>query len=209
MKTKHGEVVELRQIFFEQLNDLLSAEKQLVKALPKLAQAANSEELRAAMEAHLDQTEEHVNRLEQVFQLLGDEEISSNKCEAMTALIDEAAKVIEPAPSKGTSKMKRSPTSSSGRGAAIDAALIGAAQKVEHYEIATYGTVCAWAKVLQEDEAADLLAETLAEEKATDEELTELAERLINPEAAEAELRSDLPAEKTGKQELAGEESDL
>jgi ferritin-like metal-binding protein YciE len=179
MKTKKASTLDLRDLMARRLGELLDGEKQLIKALPKLTRAATSEELRAAMEAHQDQTEEHVHRLEQVINRFHVE--TPSRCAAMKAMIDEAVTVIEY--SQPAMKARRRGAFASS--AVLDAALIGAAQQVEHYEIATYGTLCAWAKVLEEDEAVSLLQETLEEEKATDEELTDLAERVINPEAAE------------------------
>ena len=149
----------LRETFLEELADLYDAEKQLVKALPKMAKAAQNQQLKEGFEEHLGETEEHVNRLEQVFQNIG-ERAKGKKCKAMKGLVEEGEELI---------KEK-----------AGDAALICAAQKVEHYEIAAYGSLKTWARMLEENEAADLLEETLEEEKATDEKLTELAESTVN-----------------------------
>jgi ferritin-like metal-binding protein YciE len=156
----------LRDLFLHELRDLYSAEKQLLKALPKMAKAATHEELQEAFEEHLGQTEEQVQRLEQVFEALG-EKPKAEKCLAMEGLIAEAQNLLkEDMPA-----------------AVLDAALIGAAQKVEHYEIAGYGTVRTFAEMLDEDEAVDLLEQTLEEEKETDARLTEIAESLVNTDA--------------------------
>ena len=157
----------LKELYVDELKDLYSAESQLVKALPKLAKAAASEELRAGFEEHLEQTKGHVQRLEQIFEML-DESPKGKKCKGMEGLIEEGSEIME----------------EDFEGALLDAALIGAAQRVEHYEIAAYGTVRAFAEELGESEHASLLAETLEEEKETDEKLTELAKQ-INVEADE------------------------
>jgi ferritin-like metal-binding protein YciE len=156
----------LRETFLEELGDIYDAEKQMLKALPKMAQAASHEDLRRAFEEHLEQTEGQVERLEQVFEVIG-EEPQSKTCQAMTGLVKESDELIK-----------------EGRG---DAALICAAQKVEHYEIASYGSLQSWARLLGEEEAADLLEETLDEERDTDERLTEVAESAINVEESEDE----------------------
>jgi ferritin-like metal-binding protein YciE len=151
----------LRETFVEELKDLYDAEKQLLKALPKMAKAAENEELKAAFEQHEEETQTHVERLERVFEAFG-ETAKGKKCKAMQGLIEEAQDLIKE--DEG------------------DAALICAAQKVEHYEIASYGSLRAWAELLEENDALDLLEETLEEEKATDEKLTEIAETAANPE---------------------------
>jgi len=156
----------LRDLFIHELRDLLSAEKQLLKALPKMAKAATNEELKESFETHLRQTEEHVERLEQVFEGL-DISSRSEKCAAMEGLIEEAQKLL---------KEEMPPE-------IRDAALIAAAQRVEHYEIAAYGSARTFAEVLDADEAMDLLEQTLEEEKETDVKLTELAEEVVNVEA--------------------------
>jgi ferritin-like metal-binding protein YciE len=157
----------LKELYVDELKDLYNAENQLVKALPKMAKAASSEELRAGFEEHLEQTKSHVQRLEQIFEML-DESPKGKKCKGMEGLIEEGSEIME----------------EDFEGALLDAALIGAAQRVEHYEIAAYGTVRAFAEELGESEHASLLAETLEEEKETDEKLTELAKQ-INVEADE------------------------
>lgn len=156
----------LQDLFVFEIRDLYSAEKQLLKALPKMAKAASSEKLRAGFEEHLEATQGHVERLERIFAEL---EVSSRgpKCAAMEGLIEEGSDVI---------KEKMEP-------AIKDAALIAAAQKVEHYEIAGYGTVRTFAKLLGLRNAEKLLQKTLNEEAATDEKLTQLAESEINVEA--------------------------
>lgn len=154
---------ELHELFLDELADILSAEQQLVVALPKMAAAAVSEELAAAFESHLAETEYHIVRLEQVFASL-EQPVQSRECKAMKGLLEEGREMME--------EMKGS--------SALDAALIAAAQKVEHYEIATYGTLFAWAEKMDHAEAAELLAETLEEEKAADEALTEIAESTAN-----------------------------
>jgi ferritin-like metal-binding protein YciE len=157
---------DLRETFLEELKDLYDAEKQLLKALPKMAKAAEHEELKEAFETHLEETETHIQRLEEVFEAFG-QPAKTKKCKAMQGLVEEAQDLIEE--EEG------------------DAALICAAQKVEHYEIASYGSLRTWAEVLDEAKAVELLEETLDEEKATDEKLTEIAESVANPEEAEGE----------------------
>jgi len=158
----------LKELYVDELRDLYSAENQLVKALPKLAKAATSEELSAAFEEHLEQTKGHVQRLEQIFESLG-ESPKGKKCLGMEGLVKEG--------SETTNEFERE---------VLDAALIGAAQRMEHYEIAVYGTVAAFAELLGESEQQSLLHETLQEEKETDEKLTELSKE-INAEANNAE----------------------
>jgi ferritin-like metal-binding protein YciE len=157
---------ELRETFVEELKDIYDAEKQLLRALPKMAKAAEHEELKEAFEGHLHETEEHVRRLEQVFKLM-DQPAKGKKCKAMQGLVEEGEELI--------------------REDEGDAALICAAQKVEHYEIASYGSLESWAKLMGEQEAADLLGETLGEEKSADEKLTGIAEESINVEENEQE----------------------
>jgi ferritin-like metal-binding protein YciE len=159
----------LEDLFVHELKDLYSAETQLVKALPKMVKAATHEDLKAAFEEHLGQTKRQVVRLEEIAEAHKCK-LSGHRCKAMEGLIEEGGDII----------------SEDAHDSVRDAALIGAAQRVEHYEIAAYGTARALAKCLGYDDAADLLGETLDEEKATDEKLTELAESAINLEAAEA-----------------------
>jgi ferritin-like metal-binding protein YciE len=163
------EMNRLKHLYIEELKDLYSAETQLVKALPKMANAASSKDLRAGFEEHLGQTKEHVARLEKILKALG-ESAKGKKCKGMEGLIKEGSEMIEedPAPEE------------------LDAGLISAAQRVEHYEIAGYGCVSTYAKLLGEDEAASLLKLTLEEEKETDKKLTQLAGS-INLEAVESE----------------------
>ena len=157
----------LRDLFIEELRDLYSAENQLVKALPKMAKAASSEELRNAFEEHFEQTKEHVNRLEQIFEKL-DAKAKGKKCKAMEGLIEEGKEVMD----------------EDAVPPVMDAAIISAAQRVEHYEIAGYGCARTYARTLGEDEAAELLQQTLDEEGETDKKLTELAENIVNQQAA-------------------------
>ena len=159
----------LQDLFIHELKDLYSAETQLVKALPKMAKAATHEDLKAGFEEHLEQTKGHVERLEQIAEMC-ECKLTGHKCLAMEGLIKEGGELI----SEDAEEHVR------------DAGLIGAAQRVEHYEIAAYGTARALANCLGHTEAAELLGETLEEERATDEKLTELAESAINVEAAEA-----------------------
>jgi ferritin-like metal-binding protein YciE len=157
---------DLHDLFLDELADLLSAETQLTKALPKLAKAAKSEDLAEAFRSHLEETKNHVSRLQAVFSSLG-EKAKSKTCKAMKGLVEEGSEILD----------EWSDTD------AGDAGLIAAAQKVEHYEIASYGTVCAWAKQMGHNEALDLLQQTLAEEKSADEKLTEIAEDSANQSA--------------------------
>jgi ferritin-like metal-binding protein YciE len=158
----------LKELYINELKDLYSAENQLVKALPKMAKASDSDELRTAFGEHLEQTREHVARLEKIFETL-DESPKGKKCKGMEGLIEEGGELIEEDPGPEE----------------LDAGLISAAQRVEHYEIAGYGCVRTYANLLGESEAVSLLEQTLAEEKETDEKLTELAEQ-INVAAQEA-----------------------
>ena len=154
----------LQELFVEELRDVYDAEKQLTRALPKMAKAAGSDALRAAFEEHLDITRMQINRLEEVFKSLG-KPARGKTCDGMKGLIEE-----------GSSHIKELD------GATLDAALVGAAQKVEHYEIATYGTLAKWADLLGHQDAKDLLGQTLEEEKEADERLTGIAGQ-INPES--------------------------
>jgi ferritin-like metal-binding protein YciE len=161
----------LQELFIEELRDIYWAEKHLLKALPKMEKAASSEELANAFAEHLAVTQEQVSRLEQVFELLG-EKARGKKCDAMEGLVKEAESVIEDT-EEGTSTR--------------DVALIIAAQKVEHYEIAAYGGLATLAKTMGKTEIKDLLGQTLDEEKETDELLTQLAETSINQSASQEE----------------------
>jgi ferritin-like metal-binding protein YciE len=155
----------LKNLYIDELKDLYSAENQLLKALPKMAKAAFAGELREGFQEHLEQTQAHVQRLEKIFKSL-DESPKGKKCVGMEGLVKEGSEVM----------------SEDFEGALMDAALIGAAQRVEHYEIAAYGTASEFAKILGESGHVSLLEETLNEEKETDEKLTELAKE-INPQA--------------------------
>ena len=157
----------LRKLLVEQMQDLYDAEHRITKALPKMAKAATSPKLKAAFEKHLKETEGQVTRLEKAFEALG-EKAKKKTCKAMQGLIEEGEEAI----TQDADPEVR------------DAALIASAQRVEHYEMAGYGTVRAFAKILKQSDAQKLFDETLAEEKATDEALTELAESTINVDAA-------------------------
>jgi len=154
-------------LFVEQLQDLYDAEQRLTKALPKMAAAAHNSSLKSAFEEHLRQTQNHVSRLEQVFQQLG-KSAQTKTCEAMKGLVEEGSEIIN---GEGDPNVK-------------DAALIAAAQRVEHYEIAAYGTARTFAQRLGKPEAARLLQQTLDEEADTDKKLTALAEKAVNPKAS-------------------------
>jgi ferritin-like metal-binding protein YciE len=156
----------LKDLYLEQLKDLYSAETQLVEALPKMAEAASARDLRQAFTEHLRQTQEQVRRLERIFQDLG-ENPKGHTCEGMKGLLKEGEEMI---------KMRGEP-------AVLDAGLIAAAQRVEHYEIAGYGTVRTYAELLGRDEHVSLLERSLQEEEDTDERLTQLAESHVNEEA--------------------------
>lgn len=168
----------LRETFVETLMDTYDAEKQLLKALPRMAKAAEHEELKSGFEEHAQETEQHIERLDQVFEMF-EKKPKAKKCKGMQGLIEEALELI--------------------KDEAGDAALICAAQKAEHYEIAAYGSLVSWARLMEEDEAADLLEETLEEEKATDEKLTQAAESAINVE--ESEEGGDEAEEETEEEE--------
>ena len=154
---------DLHELFLDELADLHSAEQQLTKALPKLIKAAQCDELKTAIEEHLKETEGHVDRLEEAFLSL-EEKPKRKVCAAMKGLIEETSELLQEQKGKTS----------------IDAAIIAAAQKVEHYEIASYGTVLAWAEQMGHQDAASLLSATLNEEKAADEKLTEIAGSLAN-----------------------------
>ena len=156
----------LRELFEDELKDIYWAEKALVKALPKMAKKASTQELKDAIQQHAEVTQGHVERCEQAFEMMG-KAARAKKCEAMEGLIKEGEEIVQ----------------NTEEGVVRDAGIISAAQKVEHYEIASYGTLCAFAKTLGEDDIADLLEQTLNEEKDTDETLTSIAESSINSEA--------------------------
>lgn len=159
----------LDELFHDTLKDIYFAEKKILATLPKMAKAANSDELRKAFEKHRDETEGHVERLEEVFALI-DKKAQGKTCAAIVGITDEGAEIM--------SEYKGSP--------ALDAGLLAAAQAVEHYEISRYGTLRAWAKELGLSEAASLLEQTLKEEKMTDEALTKIAKSSVNIEAEAA-----------------------
>jgi ferritin-like metal-binding protein YciE len=171
-KTGAGEGnTQLEKYFHDALKDIYWAEKHLTKALPKMQKAATTEELQSAIEEHTAQTEEHVNRLEQVFEILG-KKPQAKKCDAMEGLVKEGESVIEETEDGSMTR---------------DVGIIVSAQKVEHYEIAAYGSLVQIAKTLGLEEAADIFQQTLDEEKETDENLTEIAESKINWEAGHEE----------------------
>ena len=161
---------QLDNLFHDGLKDIYFAEKKILSALPKMAKAAQNDDLRAAFEKHRDETEQQVNRLDEVFGMI-DAKPQGKTCQAIIGMIEEAQEVME--------EYKGSP--------ALDAGLLAAAQSVEHYEISRYGTLRTWAEELGLDQAVGLLEETLEEEKATDQALTELATSVINLEAEEEE----------------------
>lgn len=171
----------LKQFFVDQLQDIYWAEKALVQQLPKMQRATTTEELAEAITEHVTVTEEHVSRLEEVFEMMG-ETAKAKKCEAMEGLIKEARSIIDET-SAGT--------------ATRDAAIIMAAQKVEHYEIATYGGLVQLAKTIGMNDVAEVLAQTLAEEKEADQVLTQIAESNINEKGAQ---------EEEGEQDKEGEQ---
>jgi ferritin-like metal-binding protein YciE len=153
----------LDDLFFEQLRDMFDAEKQIIKALPKMAKAAESDELRMAFEEHLDQTRGHLERLERIFDLLG-KKARGKSCQAMEGLIEEGEEILD----ADAEPMVR------------DAGLIAAAQRVEHYEMAAYGCLHSWAQQLGNAKAAELIEETLHEEKEADQKLTHIAQSMVN-----------------------------
>jgi ferritin-like metal-binding protein YciE len=156
----------LQKLFISELRDIYHAEGQLLKALPKMAEGASSEELKKAFETHLNETEEQVERLEEVFQLLG-ETPKGKVCHGMKGLLEEASEILE----------------EDGEDSILDAGIIVAAQKVEHYEIAAYGSVRTFAELLGHDKVAELLEATLEEESAANELLNNLASETVNPDA--------------------------
>ena len=158
----------LHDAFVDELRDTYDAEKQLTKALPKLAKAANSDELKQAFESHLAETEGQIRRLEEVFASL-DEPVRGKHCDGIAGIIEEGKSIMEEDFDEST----------------MDACLIAAGQRAEHYEMAAYGTLVAWARAMGHEEAADLLQENLDEEKAADEKLTSIAEGGVNQTAAD------------------------
>jgi ferritin-like metal-binding protein YciE len=158
---------DLNELFLDTLKDIYYAEKQILKALPKMAKAASSDKLRAAFEKHHDETEGQIDRLEQIFELLG-KAARGKKCDAIEGILDEGKEIME--------EYAETP--------ALDAGLLAAAQAVEHYEISRYGTLKAWAAKLNMPQAIKLLDQTLTEEKNTDDTLSKIAETAVNYEAA-------------------------
>jgi ferritin-like metal-binding protein YciE len=169
----------LQKLYTDELRDLYNAENQLLKALPKMAKAASSEDLKEAFEKHLEQTKGHVKRLEQVFEALG-EKPKGKTCRAMKGLIEEGSEILK----------------ENGKESILDAGIIVAAQKVEHYEIASYGSVRSFARLLGQNKAAELLQTTLDEESETNEVLNRLAEGIVNPEAV---MESKLAGASSGR----------
>jgi ferritin-like metal-binding protein YciE len=181
----------LKTLLEEELKDIYSAEKQLLKALPKMAKKATSEDLKSALEEHIDVTQGQVERLEEVFETLG-KPAKAKTCKAMQGLLEEATEIME----------------EDATDAVMDAGIIAAAQKVEHYEIASYGTVRTWARIVGEEQAAELLQETLDEEGEADKRLTELAESFVNQEAdSDDEEESSTGKKSTGSKKTAGSKS--
>jgi ferritin-like metal-binding protein YciE len=168
MKPQKGNgLITLRDLLVDELKDLYDAENRLLKALPKVAKAASSSELQEVIEGHLQETRGHVERLEQAFEKLG-EKAKAKPCKAMKGLLEEGEEIM----------------GEEGKDSVIDAGIIVAAQKVEHYEIAGYGSVCSHARLLGLTEVADLMEETLDEEKEANEKLTEIATNTINAQAS-------------------------
>ena len=171
-------------LYVNELKDLYSAEQQLVKALPKLVKNAETEELSQAFSNHLEETKNHVTRLEEIFESLG-ESPKGRKCIGMEGIVKEGAETLDEF-----------------EGTVLDVGLIGAAQRVEHYEIAAYGSVCAYAKLLDRSDDLNLLKETLEEEKRADEKLTVLSET-INQQAADQSQEESVPPSKMANRERA------
>jgi ferritin-like metal-binding protein YciE len=174
-------IASLRDLYVEQLRDLYDGENQIIKALPKMIESTESEELRSALEEHLEITRQQAQRLETIFEGLG-EDAKGEKCKGMEGIIKEGSEVV---------KEDMSDT-------VKDAAIIASAQRVEHYEIAGYGTVRTYADLLGEEQAVELLQQTLDEEKEADEKLSQLAEE-INVEAEEGEGEPEMESEETAK----------
>jgi ferritin-like metal-binding protein YciE len=184
----------LRDALVDEIKDIYNAEKQIVKALPKMVKGATSDELRDAFESHLEETQNQVTRLERVFELL-DEKPRGKHCAGMAGILEEGSETLE----------------EDAEDSVMDAMLIAGAQRVEHYEITAYGTAIAWAEALGLSEVAEVLGESLAEEKAADQKLSAIAESGINDAATAGESEDDMdedeePASKTsaGKSEPAG-----
>ena len=174
----------LKSLLIDELRDIYHAERQLVRALPKLAKAATSPDLREALESHLAETEEQVSRVEQAFELLN-ESAKTKTCAGMMGIVEEGSELIK----------------ESDKGAALDAGIIAGAQRAEHYEMAAYGSLMAWARALGHDDVAELLSASLEEEKAADKKLTELAEAGLNDAAASASESDDDETEQSGNED--------
>jgi ferritin-like metal-binding protein YciE len=172
----------MNALLVDELRDIYDAEKRLTKAIPKLAKKATNEELRSALEEHLQETEGQIARLEEAFEHLG-ERAKAKPCAGMRGIIEEGDEHVGEDYEDDDLR---------------DAVIIGSAQRVEHYEIAAYGTAIAHARLLQQDDIVQLLEETLEEEKATDAKLTEIAESVVNLEAADQSEESDESSEQTG-----------
>ena len=179
----------LRDLFTEELQDMLHGERQLLKALPKMAKASTSPDLRQALQNHLAETEEHVARLEQAFDLLN-ETAKTKVCAGLQGIIEEGSDVIK----------------EHEKGTALDAAIIAGGQRAEHYEMAVYGTLVAWAKALGHDDIAALLSDTLDEEKAADEKLTELAESGLNEAATSSREAKGRQGREKGREDAESDE---
>jgi ferritin-like metal-binding protein YciE len=164
----------LRDMLVDEVRDLYDAERQLTKALPTLVRAASDDELRSALETHLTKTEGHVERLEQVFGML-DEKVKGKHCAGMSGIVEEGGQLLD--------ELEKGPL--------LDACLIAAGQRAEHYEIAAYGSAIAWAHVVGEPEVAGILEQTLDEEKIADRMLSELAEQGLNATAAGGDVGED------------------
>ena len=182
----------LHNLFIDELRDAYHAEKQLVKAIPKMAKAVTSPDLRTALESHLAETEEQVSRLEQIFDLLN-EPVKAKKCAGMEGILEEGSDILK----------------EEDEGPALDAAIVASAQRAEHYEIAAYGTLTAWAKALGRDDVATLLASTLEEEKAADAKLTELAENGINQDAADSADDEETEEDDEDEEDEEDEDADV
>ena len=176
----------LQEKLVDEIRDLYHAEKQLLKALPKMAKAATHEDLREGFEMHLEETREQVTRLEEVFEAMG-EKVRAKNCPGMAGIIEEGSELMQEEEA----------------GAVLDAALIAAAQRAEHYEIGAYGTCIAWARLLGMDDVVSLLEQTLEEEKATDKKLTALAEQEVNLNAA-SEVENEGEEQEVRRQSSSG-----
>ena len=176
----------LQELLLDEIRDIYHAEKQIIKALPKMVKGATHEDLREAFASHLEETREQVTRLEEVFAAMG-EKVRAKPCSGMAGILEEGSALLK----------------EEEKGAVLDAALIASAQRVEHYEITAYGTCAAWTRLLGLDEVVSLLEQTLEEEKAADKKLTSLAEQEINQSAAN-EGRGEEDEEESGEEEGRG-----